>query len=43
MKTIAKLAFALALLGLAASARADILELKNGQTLSGKYAGGTPA
>ncbi len=42
MKSIAKLAFAFALLGLAASARADILELKNGQTMSGKYAGGTP-
>jgi hypothetical protein len=42
MKTIAKLLFAVALLGFMASARADILELKNGQTMSGKYAGGTP-
>jgi hypothetical protein len=42
MKSIAKVAFAVALLGFMVSARADLLELKNGQTMSGKYAGGTP-
>lgn len=43
MRITATFAFVPALLAaLAMSARADVLELKNGQTMSGKYAGGTP-
>ncbi|MCX6924012.1 MAG: hypothetical protein NT154_12505 [Verrucomicrobia bacterium] len=41
MKYITLLIMSVALLGLGASARADVLELKNGSVLSGKYAGGT--
>ena len=41
MKCITPLILSAALLGLGASARADILELKNGNVLNGKYAGGT--
>ncbi len=41
MKYITPLILSGALLGLGASARADILELKNGNVLNGKYSGGT--
>ena len=41
MKHITILILSAALLGLGASARADILELKSGNVLNGKYAGGT--
>ena len=41
MKYITPLTLSAALLGLGVSARADVLELKNGNVLSGKYAGGT--
>jgi hypothetical protein len=41
MKTKTRLYLTIALLGLAMSARADILELKNGNVFNGKYAGGT--
>ena len=41
MKYITPLILSATLLGLGASARADILELKNGNVLNGKYAGGT--
>jgi hypothetical protein len=40
MKIITHLVLSISLLGL--SAHADILELKNGNVLNGKYAGGTP-
>jgi hypothetical protein len=41
MKTKTHLCLAIALVGLGLSARADILELKNGNVLNGKYVGGT--
>jgi hypothetical protein len=41
MKYITPLILSAALLALGASARADILELKNGNVLNGKYSGGT--
>ncbi len=41
MKNPNRLYIIAALIGLSISARADILELKNGNVLSGKYAGGT--
>ena len=41
MKTKTYLHLSFALLGLAASAHGDILELKNGSVLNGKYVGGT--
>ncbi len=41
MKTTTYLYTILALLGLAMAARADLLELKNGTMLNGKYSGGT--
>ncbi len=41
MKHITPLVLSVALLGLGASAYADILELKNGNVLNGKYVGGT--
>lgn len=41
MKHVTPLILSVALLGLGVSARADILELKNGNVLNGKYAGGT--
>jgi hypothetical protein len=43
MKNTTPLYVIVALLGLGLSARADILELKNGNVLSGKYTGGTAA
>jgi len=41
MKTNITLCLTAGLLGWAAAVSADVLELKNGQTLSGKYVGGT--
>lgn len=41
MKTKFKLGLVIAMLALGASGRADILELKNGSVLNGKYTGGT--
>ena len=41
MKHIIPLVLSIAFLGSSVSARADILELKNGNVLNGKYAGGT--
>jgi pyruvate/2-oxoglutarate dehydrogenase complex dihydrolipoamide acyltransferase (E2) component len=41
MKTNITLCLTAGLLGWAAAASADVLELKNGQTLNGKYVGGT--
>lgn len=41
MKTKEYLHLSIALLGLGVSARADILELKNGSVVNGKYVGGT--
>jgi hypothetical protein len=41
MNTKTQLCLTIALLGLGVPARADILELKNGSVLDGKYAGGT--
>src|ERR1017187_8535069 len=41
MKNITYQYAVVALLGLGMSARADILELKNGNVLNGKYTGGT--
>jgi hypothetical protein len=41
MKTNLTLCLTAGLLGWAAAASADVLELKNGQTLNGKYVGGT--
>ena len=41
MKYITPLVLSAALVALGASARADILELKNGSVLNGKYSGGT--
>jgi len=41
MKTTIKLCLTAGLLGWAAAASADVLELKNGKTLNGKYVGGT--
>lgn len=41
MKQIPHLVLTVALLGASVSARADILELKNGRVLNGKYVGGT--
>src|SRR6185503_17312665 len=41
MKTQNHLTLIIALAGLGVSARADILELKNGSVLNGKYTGGT--
>jgi hypothetical protein len=43
MKQLIPLSIMAALLGWAASASADVLELKNGQVLTGKYVGGTAA
>jgi hypothetical protein len=43
LKTKIQHCLTLALLGLGVSAYADILELKNGNILNGKYAGGTAA
>ena len=41
MKTTITLCLTAGLLGWAAAASADVLELKNGQVLTGKYVGGT--
>ncbi len=41
MKNLTRLCLPVALLGLSVPARADILELKNGNVLSGRYVGGT--
>jgi hypothetical protein len=41
MKAVIQLSLVITLLSLGVSARADILELKNGNVLNGKYAGGT--
>ena len=41
MKIIVKLLLTTALLGLGVSTHADVLELKNGSVLNGKYVGGT--
>lgn len=43
MKTKTQSCLTIALLAVAASVQADILELKNGNVLSGKYTGGTAA
>jgi hypothetical protein len=42
MKHFTALILSVALLGLGAPVRADILEMKNGNILNGRYAGGTP-
>ena len=41
MKTKSLFLVALTALGVAQPSRADVLELKSGKTLNGKYAGGT--
>lgn len=41
MKTTITLAFMAGLLGWATAASADVLELKDGKILTGKYVGGT--
>ena len=41
MKPFTSLILSVALLGLGTAVRADILEMKNGSVLNGKYAGGT--